>query len=131
MHHGAARSIIVDHEVVTRFKPDLCREEYRGPCHDAALPNQPHDFGLCCNTGAPYAIKQALWNGSNSILVSWEHANIVYLVKEMGYPGQLPYWPDIQYDIIYALYYDPHTLEFMTLDSKLLSLATPIVLVYF
>eukprot|EP00751_Fragilariopsis_kerguelensis_P001806 CAMPEP_0170821616 /NCGR_PEP_ID=MMETSP0733-20121128/43183_1 /TAXON_ID=186038 /ORGANISM="Fragilariopsis kerguelensis, Strain L26-C5" /LENGTH=340 /DNA_ID=CAMNT_0011183445 /DNA_START=95 /DNA_END=1117 /DNA_ORIENTATION=+ len=83
-------------------KPDLCTEAHRG-----------------CNTGAAYKIKEALKHGSKSILVSWEHANIVYLVKELGYPGQLPYWPDIQYDIIYALYYDPHTLEFMTIDTDL------------
>jgi len=100
-------------------KPDLCEEAHRGACHEAALPKQPHDFGVCCNTGAAYAIKQALNDGSNSILMSWEHANIVYLVKELGYPGELPYWPDIQYDIIYALYYDPHTLEFMTIDTDL------------
>jgi len=100
-------------------KPDLCSEAHQGPCHEAALPHQPHDFGVCCNTGAAYEIKQHLKEGSKSILVSWEHANIVYLVKELGYPGQLPYWPDIQYDIIYALYYDPHTLEFMTIDTNL------------
>mmetsp|Transcript_9636 Transcript_9636/g.10371 ORF Transcript_9636/g.10371 Transcript_9636/m.10371 type:complete len:363 (+) Transcript_9636:325-1413(+) len=100
-------------------KPDLCPAAHQGPCHAAALPHQPHDFGVCCNTGAAYEIKQALKHGSKSILVSWEHANIVYLVKELGSPNHLPYWPDIQYDIIYALYYDPHTLEFMTIDTQL------------
>jgi len=101
-------------------KPDLCSSEHRGNCHEAALPHQPHDFGVCCNTGAAYAIKKALKDGSDSILVSWEHANIIYLVGELGGDSDaLPYWPDIQYDIIYAMYFDSNTLDFMTTDTSL------------
>jgi hypothetical protein len=77
-------------------------------------------------------------------LVSWEHANIGFLAEALMMNDKdnkigirdvtigkfistepefikLLFWPDVQFDKIFALYFDPHTQEYIKIDTTTLT----------
>jgi hypothetical protein len=64
--------------------------------------------GMCCNPAAAKKMLAKLAQpGINTILVAWEHSNIVYLAKALGAPkdAELP-WPGDDFDRVYTLTYN-------------------------
>ncbi|MGK3736475.1 MAG: hypothetical protein ACI8RD_007690 [Bacillariaceae sp.] len=102
---------------------------------------------MCCNIGAAEAIRNKLFeneNVSSSVLVSWEHANIGFLAEALMMNDKdnkigerditigefistdpefikLLFWPDVQFDKIFALYFDPQTQEYTKIDTTTLT----------
>ena len=113
-------------------------------CHHPKLTGSVHNFGLCCNLGAGEAIRRKLFadaQETSSILVAWEHANIGYLAEALMTNDkdnrigerdldvaeflatnhafkQMMFWPDSSFDVIWALYFDPNTQNFLELDTE-------------
>ena len=111
---------------VTGSKPDLCGPSKGTPiglCWQPKPDGSVHDMGPCCNAGAASRIHTKLMTPAvDSILVSWEHANIKYLVNELT-GGKIAAtevsWPDPEFDKVVALYFSAATGEFLTMDQTL------------
>jgi hypothetical protein len=99
------------------------------------LPSEPtQDFGPCCNVGAAEAIRQELFsddNKINTILASWEHANIAFLANALDAYGCKNKTTGVtipncsldcsrdDFDSVYALYFDKDTREFVKIETNL------------
>ena len=118
-----ARSLGLAVDNSTGSKPDLCGTEFgtpTGTCYSPKPGGSPHDYGPCCNLAAAQTIKSTLMeDGVNSVLACWEHANIDYLAAALGANMNNMTWPGTQFDLIYALDFDPITGDFLSIDTNL------------
>lgn len=114
-------------------------------CHHPRVTGSAHDFGMCCNVGAAEAIREKLFEDSkttSAVLVAWEHANIGYLAEALmindkdntigkrdldvaGFISTSPafhdmmYWPDASFDVIWALWFDHETQNFVRIETEM------------
>lgn len=129
----------------TGSKPDLCgltmdsqnNDEYPGyntTCHKPFPLDSTHDYGPCCNVQGALAIKSLLFpadgsKGVDTVLASWEHANIKFLANDLAMTDDVCKhedpaicsidWDGTNFDKVWALYFDKDTQEFVKIDTNL------------
>jgi len=97
-----------------------------GDCYPFGLGAEPPSLaGMCCNKAAATRMLEKLREtGIESILVGWEHSDIQYLSIALGQDSELfnsslvlNTWASDDFDRIYMLSFDAHTLEFESIDT--------------